>query len=73
MTPPAGSSQSNSEACCAKNPRSRFRLDQDTTDLALVNRNTEKLRVAMTKQRQHGIVRRELGPGRSAALWSVVG
>jgi hypothetical protein len=48
-------------------------MDQDTTDAALVNRNLEKLRVAMTKQRQYGIVRRELGPGPSVAIWSVVG
>jgi uncharacterized small protein (DUF1192 family) len=43
---------------------------QDTADLALVRRNREKLRVCLARQREYGIVRRELGPGR-AMVWGV--
>jgi hypothetical protein len=46
---------------------------QDTTDAGLVHRNMEKLRVSLTHQRRAGVVRRELGSGRSAAMWSVAG
>ena len=42
----------------------------DTADAALVNRTLEKLRVSLTRQWQHGIVRREKGPGWSAT-WGI--
>ena len=46
--------------------------DQDTADGALVLRNMEKLRVSLTRYRQQGVVRRELGSGRAPAMWEVV-
>jgi hypothetical protein len=42
----------------------------DTGDFRAVNREMEKLRVLLTRQRAHGIVRREEGPT-WAALWSI--
>jgi hypothetical protein len=45
---------------------------QDTPDAALMHRNMEKLRVSLTHQRRAGVVRRELGPGRSSVTWEVV-
>jgi hypothetical protein len=42
----------------------------DTEDRALVNRLMEQLRVALTRQWQHGIVSREKGPGWTM-LWSI--
>ena len=44
----------------------------DTADSALVNRTMDKLRVSLTRQWQHGIVRREKGPWQSVG-WSVAG
>lgn len=45
--------------------------DLDTADGALVLRNMEKLRVSLTRYRQQGVVRREFGLGRGAAMWTV--
>jgi hypothetical protein len=44
--------------------------DQDSADGAVVKRNMEKLRVALTNQRRAGVVRRGWGPGRTV-VWSV--
>ena len=44
---------------------------RDTTDAELVVRNMDKLRVSLIRQRQHGIVRQEVGRGRAPAMWTV--
>lgn len=51
----------------------RLMADKDmaTADPAVVNRTMEKLRVSLTRQWQHGILAREVGPGQSI-LWRVV-
>jgi hypothetical protein len=42
----------------------------DVADAALLNRTTEKLRVSLTRQWEHGIVVREMGP-RLTVMWTV--
>jgi hypothetical protein len=48
----------------------RAEKSMDTADHALVGRTMEKLRVSLTRQWQHGVVRRDKGPGLSV-VWSV--
>jgi uncharacterized small protein (DUF1192 family) len=43
---------------------------QDTTDLALVQMNKEKLRVCLLRQRENGVVTRAPGLGRTV-VWGV--